>query len=788
VANEKRKNFLMAFLYGSLGLLLLISLIPTGSHSNLLGQLGAYLAFVFYGLLGLCAWVFVPVFFNLAALTTKGEWVDKPLSRFAGLFLGLVSLCAPLHYFLPNVPMREDAGWGGKLGEFFGDFLQHNLTSFGATVVCLLLFVLAAWLLEREAHLVKAGQLARTGFFAGLGLMGAWVKTTWVNMASRAKTVKARSQEKKVADEARRKLASEQKKISDATSSSKPALPSPPIPFLKPEEASDRENDGEVDEATSPSKPMPTTMPTINGAPKALYPKGTVASEEERAVADPKPQRLVREWNLPSIHLFKSPDAGSGVETTDDFESISRLLTETLANFNVEASVVGVNPGPTVTQYEIQLAAGVKINRIASLSDDLALALKCGQVRVVAPIPGKDTVGVEVPNTKGRIVTLKEMLVNESFTASPKKLWVALGKDITGNPNYCNLKEMPHLLVAGSTGSGKSVCVNTMIASLLMRSSPEQVRLLMIDPKRVELAVYHDLPHLILPVVKDPREAGFALRWLVKEMEERYARLAHIGVREIDAYNDRIAKKRESGDLSVLPMYYIVALVDELADLMITARDQVEDSITRLAQMARAVGIHLVLATQRPSVEVITGIIKANFPSRIAFQVFSKVDSRTILDTNGAEALLGRGDMLYLPSGAPKPLRLQGCYVSLEDIERLTDFWKKQGAPDYAVDLDDLAQGERKESEAYEDELFEEALTIIVQTQQASTSHLQRRLKVGYSRAARLLDEMERRGLVGPAIMNKPRDVMVKRMEDVPGLQAVTPGGFGSEGDDDAIS
>jgi S-DNA-T family DNA segregation ATPase FtsK/SpoIIIE len=327
-----------------------------------------------------------------------------------------------------------------------------------------------------------------------------------------------------------------------------------------------------------------------------------------------------------------------------------------------------------------------------------------------------------------------------------------------------------------------------MIASLLMRANPEEVRLLMVDPKRVELAVYHDLPHLILPVVKDPREAGFALRWLVKEMEERYARLAHIGVREIDAYNDRINAKREKGDLSVLPMYYIVALVDELADLMITARDQVEDSITRLAQMARAVGIHLVLATQRPSVEVITGIIKANFPSRIAFQVFSKVDSRTILDANGAEALLGRGDMLYLPSGAPKPLRLQGCYVSLEDIERLTEFWKKQGAPDYAVDLDELAQGEKKESEAYEDELFDEALTIVVQGQQASTSHLQRRLKVGYSRAARLLDEMERRGLVGPAVMNKPRDVMVKRLEDVPGFENAVSGGLGSEGEDDAIS
>jgi len=789
VAKENRKNFLLAFLLGCFGLLLLLSLIPTGNHSNLMGQLGAYLAWAFYGLFGLCAWVFVVVAFNLAALRAKGEWVDKPWSRFTGLFLGLVSLCAPLHYFLRDVPMREDAGWGGKLGKYFGDLLQGNLTTFGATVVCVLLFVLASWLLERETHLVKAGQLARMGFFAGLGVIGGWFKSAWVHLATQAKETKARSQERKVAEEARKKLLAEQKKITDASASPKYATPESPVPFLEPEaDEAEGEEATEGEQGPEAGKKPPrvkTTIPTVNGQGKALFSKKTVASEEDRAAAEPKPQRLVREWELPSVHLFKAPESGAA-EVVDDFESISRILKETLANFNVEASVVGVNPGPTVTQYEIQLAAGVKINRVASLSDDLALALKCGQVRVVAPIPGKATVGVEVPNAKGRVVTLKEMLVHDTFTTNPKKkLLVALGKDISGAPIYCNLKEMPHLLVAGATGSGKSVCVNTMIASLLMRSTPEEVRLLMVDPKRVELSVYKDLPHLTLPVVQDPREAGFALRWLVKEMEERYARLAHVGVRDIDTFNERVARKREGGDLSVLPMYYIVALVDELADLMITARDQVEDSIARLAQMARAVGIHLVLATQRPSVEVITGIIKANFPSRIAFQVFSKVDSRTILDGNGAEALLGRGDMLYLPSGAPKPLRLQGCYVSLEDIERLIEFWKDQGAPDYSVDLSELAQGERKESEAYEDDLFDEALAIVVQTQQASTSHLQRRLKVGYSRAARILDEMERRGLVGPAVMNKPRDVMVKHLEDVPGLQAVAPGGLGTEGEDD---
>jgi S-DNA-T family DNA segregation ATPase FtsK/SpoIIIE len=316
-------------------------------------------------------------------------------------------------------------------------------------------------------------------------------------------------------------------------------------------------------------------------------------------------------------------------------------------------------------------------------------------------------------------------------------------------------------LIAGSTGSGKSVCVNTVIASLIFKYTPEELRLVLIDPKRVEMAIYKNLPHLALPVVNDPKEAHLALKWLVREMEERYEMLAHVGARDIDTYNAKILQKREAGETDTYPMYYIVVLVDELADLMMVAKDQVEDSITRLAQMARAVGIHLVLATQRPSVEVITGIIKANFPSRIAFQVFSKVDSRTILDMNGAEALLGRGDMLYLPSGAPKPLRLQGAYVTLEEIERLVDFWKSQGGPQYSADLT-VSKSRDVVSEDSEDELYDQAKEIVIRAKQASTSLLQRRLKVGYSRAARLLDDMELRGVVGPADGNKPRKILVQ--------------------------
>ncbi len=481
-----------------------------------------------------------------------------------------------------------------------------------------------------------------------------------------------------------------------------------------------------------------------------------------KALEDEAPKRVIRQWQLPTVHILKTLEESKD-QVVDDFETVSRTLTETLANFGVEAKVVGVNPGPTVTQYEVQPAAGVKITRIASLENDLALALKCGHLRIVAPIPGKAAVGIEVPNSQGRVVTLKELIANDNFLGSSKKLTVALGKDIAGEAVYGSIKEMPHVLVAGSTGSGKSVCVNTLIASLIFKYNPEELRMVLVDPKRVEMTIYKGLPHLALPVVNDPKEAHLALKWLVREMEDRYQQLAHVGARDIDTFNQKMAAKREAGEKDKYNMYYIVVLVDELADLMMTAKDQVEDSITRLAQMARAVGIHLVLATQRPSVEVITGIIKANFPSRIAFQVFSKVDSRTILDMNGAEALLGRGDMLYLASGAPKPLRLQGAFVTMEEIERLVDFWTSQGGPQFSADLSP-AKNKDLVTEESEDELYDDAVEIVMRAKQASTSLLQRRLKIGYGRAARLLDDMQVRGIVGPADGNKPRKILVQTM------------------------
>ena len=819
MAKDNRHHFLVVFLTGSLGLLLALSLIATGAKPNLLGNVGSGVSYFLYDGFGLCAWLFPLGFFVFAFARYQDETLSKPGLKLVGVLLGLTALCASIHVLFPNVQMfsssqmREGVEWGGWLGVKVGDRMEAVLTRFGTVVVCLLVLILAAWFLGKEEHLIKAAKGLLEGFVRG----GKWFQEhgfeAFVLAHEKAlkaiSDLKSRRQEKKVAEEARQKLAARSETAKDTaqrqvvTPAPRPAAVVATVgaatagsKTLKPPAKSKAFFTGEADPPSPSLEPvgsvsaMPSPVASGNvglrgtGAvsdeedvvaaamaeaksgkePLSLKQKMEAASiemaEEEPEEEPAKPARVIRQWQLPTVHLLKSVE-DSKEKSADDFEGVSRILKETLTNFGVEANVVGVNPGPTVTQYEVQPAAGVKITRIASLADDLALALKCGQVRVVAPIPGKATVGVEVPNIKGRVVTLKELISQESFQAPSRKLPVALGKDIAGDVVLCPIKELPHVLIAGSTGSGKSVCVNTFIASLILKYNPEELRMVLIDPKRVEMSIYQGLPHLALPVVNDPKEAHLALKWLVREMEERYGLLAHVGARDIDTYNSKILQKREAGETDQYPMYYIVVLVDELADLMMTAKDQVEDSITRLAQMARAVGIHLVLATQRPSVEVITGIIKANFPSRIAFQVFSKVDSRTILDTNGAEALLGRGDMLYLPSGAPKPLRLQGAYVTLEEIERLVDFWKSQGGPQYSADL---ATSKNRDvvTEESEDELYDEAMEIVIRAKQASTSLLQRRLKIGYGRAARLLDDMEVRGIVGPADGNKPRKILVQ--------------------------
>ncbi|MFW6390132.1 MAG: DNA translocase FtsK, partial [Halanaerobiales bacterium] len=455
-------------------------------------------------------------------------------------------------------------------------------------------------------------------------------------------------------------------------------------------------------------------------------------------------------YSLPNINLLKNKS-----KRRKKPGNKSETLENTLQSFGVDARVIKVSHGPTIPRYEVQPASGVKVSKIVSLSDDIALALAAPGVRIEAPIPGKAVVGVEVPHQKNITVCLHDIISRKEFKNTKSKLPLALGMGIDGEPIVTDLSKMPHVLVAGATGSGKSVCINTIIASLLYKATPDEIKLLLVDPKKVELSVYKGLPHLFAPVVTDPKKASSILKLVVDEMESRYELFSSSGTRGIFSYNKSVAEDEK------LP--YIVVIIDELSDLMMVAAKEVEDSICRLAQMARAAGIHLVIATQRPSVDVITGLIKANIPSRISFSVSSQTDSRTILDMGGAEKLLGEGDMLFAPQGSQKPKRIQGAFIDNDEIKYLIDFVKNQANPEYEFNLDDIKEV-KLEMDNDKDELYEDAVKLVVEYR-ASISMLQRRLHIGHSRAARLIDMMEEDGIVGPYAGSKPRDVLITEDE-----------------------
>ncbi len=460
-------------------------------------------------------------------------------------------------------------------------------------------------------------------------------------------------------------------------------------------------------------------------------------------------------YQLPPFHLLAKPKPAAKGNHSTDYMANAKKLEETLESFGVRARIVEVVRGPTVTRYEVQPDIGVKVSRIVSLTDDIALALAAKDIRMEAPIPGKAAIGIEVPNPTVSTVTLREVMESSAFLEATSKISIALGRDISGQPIVADLAKMPHLLVAGATGSGKSVCINGIIISILYKAKPDEVKFLMIDPKKVELNAYNGIPHLLAPVVTDPRRASLALRKVVGEMEQRYDLFSKTGTRNIEGYNEYVEK--HGGEK--LP--FIIVIVDELADLMMVSANDVEDSIARLAQMARAAGIHLILATQRPSVNVITGVIKANIPSRIAFGVSSQVDSRTILDSAGAEKLLGRGDMLFLPVGATKPVRIQGAFLSDQEVEAVVQFAKGQAKAEYREELVPEVDETEEKREEEEDELYDQAVQIVVEARQASVSLLQRRMRIGYNRAARLIDAMEANGVVGPYEGSKPREVLI---------------------------
>lgn len=526
------------------------------------------------------------------------------------------------------------------------------------------------------------------------------------------------------------------------------------------EDKEDTDND-EADEAKEEIKDKRVVISSVNDL-------NHVNLEEQEEDVEP----LVNgEYKLPPLSLLSVPKKVNTKANEENITSNIKLLEQVLSDFDIYGKVVEAHVGPTVTQYELEIKSGTKVSKILSLSKEIALALAAKDVRIQAPIPGKSTIGIDIPNKVTTPVSLREVLAAVPKEKEDSKLLAVLGKDIMGNPRWMEVNKTPHLLIAGATGSGKSVCVNSVITSILMRSKPDEVKLVMVDPKKVELSMYNGVPHLLSPVVNDPKKASIVLKKIVEEMEHRYDLLSETGTKNIEGYNRKMQSKIDAGDSSCKKLPYIVVLIDELADLMLVAAKEVEDSIMRITQMARAAGIHLIVATQRPSTDVITGVVKANIPSRIAFTVSSSIDSRTILDMTGAEKLIGKGDMLFLPMGEGTPTRIQGSFVSEEEVQRVVDYAIKQQKAKYDetfTNLTDKPQGSAsydEKDDQYDDPLYNEIVDFVIKSGKTSASLLQRKYRLGYNRAARMIDLLEERGIVGPPNGSKPREVLVKYEE-----------------------
>ena len=724
-----------------------------GGHvNNFAGPVGAFVAMTSFQLLGLPAFL-LPLVLGMVAW--HYFWCHKLQARYTKIIGALMFLLsvAGLSTLVAEAFQEpaDPAAAGGAVGALTASALSGILNRTGAAIVLLTTLALAV-IFSTQFSFGRAASSVAERVRAERGMLTRF--RAW-REARRREKERRQIVEKHVKRAGKERAPEIATKAADAAEKLKAARGRPaPDP--------DEDDEDDVDVRPTPAA-RGAKAPAIRRAAPTPVPQPLPLNGDEPSKSPV--ERRQGGYVLPPLTLLDAPKDHRKIDERQLMDA-AKLLEEKSREFSVEGTVVQIHPGPVVTTYEFKPDAGVKYSRITGLADDLCLAMQAESV-LIDRIPGKSTVGIQIPNPFREAITLRELLEVETYTRSVSKLTLALGKTIHGEPFVSDLATMPHLLIAGSTGAGKSVSVNAMISSVLFRATPDDVRFIMIDPKRLELGMYEDIPHLLTPVVVDPKQAANALRWAVREMEERYKLLAAHGVRNIDQFNRNIratlaekadAKGSKGEDLRTLP--YIVVIIDELADLMMVAGKEVEESICRLAQMARAIGIHLILATQRPSVDVITGVIKANLPARIAFRVTSRIDSRTILDGNGAEQLLGKGDMLYLPPASSRFVRIHGPYISEQETARLCSFLRKQGKPVYdtTILVEEKAGPEKIELE--KDDLYDEAARIVVSSGQASISYLQRRLRIGFSRAARLIDIMEMEGVVSPAAGGK-REVLV---------------------------
>jgi S-DNA-T family DNA segregation ATPase FtsK/SpoIIIE len=759
--DNKRFSEFIGFLLAVAGLLFALSLasylardpsfdtstVPGAAAQNWVGPVGSYVADLLYQGFGWVAYLLPISLFLLGIRLLLFQRLEAPRTKAVGLLLLAGSLGALFQLF-PYTPLIGGAIHGsGIAGYLLGAGLVRILNPVGAWIVAATVFLASLFLVTRFSFSTVLEFLKRRLAFLH-GVAARW--NAWRDARRRNRLM--RRDEKQRAKEP---VVVQQRSNAAAANAPEPAAPPqpPPGPTLR-----------------SPST-LTTLLKSKIPSPPVLRGQG-LEDEPAPPVKAPKiTGHGARHFKLPSPTLLR-PAVDQQAVNEEELKRRAADLTEKFAEFDVMGAVTQIHPGPVVTTYEFKPEAGIKYSRITSLVDDLCLAMKAESI-LIERVPGKSTVGIEVPNLHREIIHLREIVESSEFAASPSRLTLCLGKDLTGKTKVGDLAQMPHLLIAGSTGSGKSVSINSMILSILYKSTPDEVKMIMIDPKRLELGLYDGIPHLYTPIVTEPKQAANVLRRATIEMETRLKKLAEHGVRNIDQYNkifepDSTLNLFDTNGERERPLPYLVIVIDELADLMMVEPQNVEESITRLAQMARAVGIHLILATQRPSVDVITGLIKANLPSRISFRVASKVDSRTILDSNGAEALLGKGDMLFMPPGTSRLLRLHGPLVTEKEIGKVVDWWKTQSEPHYNEDFlkpfrerdREGIEDEDEEDAAELDEVYEEAVRLGVESGKASTSLLQRRLRVGYGRAARLIDLMERDGIVGAPDGSKPREVL----------------------------